>query len=448
MFPLAILNNNTGNAAGQTITYTDFQGDDTVVQAGAVTGGPGSVSAPPYGPTGGTNLPPPPDLNFIQYWDGRFWGASSTQVGILFFSCRVDANTSDTTVGVPEECWPLLFTRAIPESDGRITGLRTVGNTLVVLTDNNIYTVTGNQYNTYGLVRVPAKGHGTSHFATCVIPAGDLGTDDVLVHFGNDSRLYFLGSSGDFPISYPIQNAIGLYPGNVTAQGVTLSVVHNGTSGYVVMGLPSTAAQPGEYWYDLERQAWFLVANGALSSGNGASARIEGLYNGTITTFVGFPTTAYSTGVGYIKYGSGSSTTMGVRTNAVVPGGTDRLNDKMLDAVIVYSTYTGTMTVSAYWDQSVSSFDANPFSPPSANCKLTEVLPTGNYQAYIESADARLFVPQSVSGSGGANILARGRVFQFSAVLSSVSVGDGNAVRKIVGIWSNTQAQAAQGANV
>src|ERR1035438_8233768 len=70
------------------------------------------------------------------------------------------------TVVRPEECWPLLFTRAIPESDGRITGLRTVGNTLVVLTDNNIYTVTGNQYNTYGLVRVPAKGHGTSHLPT------------------------------------------------------------------------------------------------------------------------------------------------------------------------------------------------------------------------------------------------------------------------------------------
>ena len=444
LFPLAILNNNTGNAAGQTITYTDFQGDDTVVTSGSVAGGPGAVSAPPFG----QNSPPPTDLNFIAYWDGRFWGASNGTIGILFFSCRVDVNTADTTVGVPEECWPAIFTRAIPEADGRITGLRTVGNTLCVLTDNNIYTVSGSQYTDYTLTRVPAKGRGTSHFATTVIPAGDLGTDDVLVHFGNDSRLYFLGSSGDFPISYPIQNAIGQYPGNVTANGVVMSVIHNGTSGYVVMGLPSTAVQQGEYWYDLERQVWFFVDTGIMNGAVSAASRVEGLYAGVVTTFFGVPTSVYSTGCGYIKYASGGPNTLGVLTNAVVPSGMDRLDDKILEAVIVYTNYTGTMTVNAYWDTAVSANDASPFTTTTPSSVLTETLNTGNYQAYFESSDARLFMPQNVSGSGGANITARGRVFQFGAILNSVSVGDGNAVRKIVAIFGNTQAAPAMGGNV
>jgi hypothetical protein len=332
LFPLVFLNNDTGNFTNNTITYTDFLGDDTALGTATYDGthGLGKVASPR-----GENAPPPKDLNYIAYWDGRFWGASQTQIGLLFFSGRSAGNNEDISVGVPEECWQPTFTRVVPESDGRITGLRTVGNNLYVLTDNNIYAVVGGDRDTYGLTRISSKGHGTSHYATCVLPAEDVNSTDVLVHFGNDGRLYMLfGSGGDFAISYPIQDQI--ISSGSTASTVNVGAIHTKDSSYIYLSLVNRVV----FWYDLERKiwskSWFLT-----------SAFIEGLLNGAVVQ-------AYSA-VGPNQVYLGENTTgapvvgLFVSTNVVSPGPAEaRLDDKTLESVRIYTNDANLANVTFY----------------------------------------------------------------------------------------------------
>lgn len=409
LFPLAILNNNTGNAAGSTITYTDFQGDDTTL--GTVTGGPGKVVSPR-----GENALPPNDLNYIAYWDGRFWGASQTQIGVLFFSGRSAGNNEDISVGVPEECWPPNFTRVIPESDGRITGLKTVSENLFVLTDNNIYAVQGNNRDNYRLIRVSGKGRGTSHFLTAVLPSEDVNASDVLVHYGNDLRLYFLfGTGGDYAISYPIQDQLTGAIGTVNCLGVQ----HTITSTYVVLCTNFLV-----FLYDVERKVWLTRK---LPDNFGAASYVEGLLDGTVAQFFGSAQT--SAAVYQAEQQSGTKQTFTVTTNQFAPGG-DRKDDKTLESIAVYYTNrTDTMTVTA-------SIDSTPIA---TTVTLMEVPNTGQYAAYYENTDARIFVPQGT--------MARGRIFGIAATVTTPSLFS-NAIYEIRGVWSESQAKEAAGASL
>jgi hypothetical protein len=411
LYPLAILNNDNGNAAGNTITYTDFLGDDTAL--GTASGGPGKLAAP----ISGTNTPPPADLNFTQYWDGRFWGASQTQVGLVFFSCRSSGNTEDTTIGVPEECWPLNFTLNLPEADGRVTGLRTVGNNLFVLSDNNIYAVIGSDKLSYGLARVSAKGHGTAHFATAVIPAEDVNSTDVLVHYGNDNRLYFLfGSGGDFQVSYPIQtllNGAGGVIGNVT-----VGVVHTAVSTYVFLNVPGGGAI-GPLYYDLERKLWDGQPGFTLWR-----AFTEGLVNGVLTQY-------YSDIFGNVLTTStisGPPAAYSITTNTVSPTGTDRKDNKILESVSIYTT------------EPASNIFVTPTIDGVAGANLVAVPSTGQYgKSYHEFTDALVFVPQT---------LAAGRLFSFQVGTVGLPANFSSAIYEIVATWAGDQSPEAAGASL
>jgi hypothetical protein len=410
LFPLVVLNNDTGNAAGNTITYTDYLGDDT--QLGTAAGGPGFVASPR-----GENSPPPVDLLYPTYWDGRFWGASATQVGILFFSGRSAGNNEDISVGVAEECWPLNFTRVIPESDGRITGLRAFSGVLAVLTDNNIYIVQSGTRDTYALSRISGKGHGTSHFLTTVIPSEDANGADVLVHFGNDGRLYFLmGGGGDYQISYPIQDQLG-GPALVTCVGVQ----HTSTSSYVIL---STIFQI--FLYDLERKIWLQRT---LPDGFGAGAYVEGLLGVVIAQMFGSANTVAA--IYHAEQQIGPPTTMVVATNQVSPTG-ERKDDKQLESVVVYyPNRTDAMTVNLTIDAPI------PF-PSLGTSTLVEVPNTGQYAANFEMTDARVFVPQGN--------FAHGRLFQIVvSVTPSVFPGAAGFVPEVRGVWAGSQDAGAVG---
>jgi hypothetical protein len=298
-------------------------------------------------------------------------------------------------VGVPEECWPLNFTIALPETDGRVTGFRTVGDNLFVLTDNSIYAVVGQDVSTYVLSKVSAKGKGTSHFATCVIPGEDVNSTDVLVHFGNDGRLYFLfGSGGDFPISYPIQgelDALGFGSlGSQAAASVTLGVMHTSLTAYIVM-VP--VAGGNRYLYDLERKIW--IKTSALGYGTGY---VEGLYSNAMYQFV----TTYGSPFRY-AYVENQPSTFGtemIQTN-YTSFGTDKKDDKTLESVTVYTNdpNPASITCSVFIDQA------------SSPTTLVQIPNTGTYNlAYHEGVDAIVFVPQ---------FAARGRIFSVQVSIPS-----------------------------
>ena len=413
MYPLAILNNNTGNFPGNTITYTDFLGDDTAL--GTATGGPGKLAAPAVG----QNAPPPADLNFIQYWDGRFWGAASSQIGILFFSARSSIGNPEDgiTVGVPEECWPVGFTRNIPESDGRVTGLRAVGGNLFVLTDNNIYAVVGGNSTSYSLTRVSSKGHGTSHFATCVLPAEDVNSTDVLVHYGNDGRLYFLfGSGGDFPISYPIQSFIDAY--NYGASNVTVGVVHTGVSSYIYLNLnPAYYGSNLPFYYDLERKIW---VNAIATLGTGF---VEGLLNGVLTQVY----SDQSFNVLTASVSGSPSTRLSFITNTVAPAG-DSKSDATLESVTVYT------------NEAPANINVRPTIDGVTLGYMTLVPETGAYAvAYHENPDAHVYVPTTV---------ARGRLFNFAVTTVGYPAAFSSAIYEVRAVFSVSQAPEAMGASL
>ena len=193
LFPLAILNN-----TGGPLSYTDNDNDDT--DLGTV--GPGSLPAPIV-----TNAPAPTDLDDVSYWDGRFWGSRTSQPGLLYFSSKNDPN--ELPIGVGEECWPAPYNIPISEDNGRITGTRAVGSTLYCLTEKSLFVVLGNAPANYTVVRVSSKGRGADQLSACTLPGEDNNSGDILVHFGNDSRMYFLyGPGGDVSMTYPIQDKL------------------------------------------------------------------------------------------------------------------------------------------------------------------------------------------------------------------------------------------------
>jgi hypothetical protein len=193
LFPLAVLTN-----AGGPLSYSDNNNDDTLL--GTV--GPGTLPGPIT-----TNAPPPTDLDNVSAWDGRFWGSRASVPGLIYYSAKNDP--SELPVGVGEECWPLPYTIPIPEDSGSITGTRPVGGNIVIETEKSLFYVVGNAPENYTILRLSSKGRGSSHFACVTLPGEDANSADVLVHFGNDARLYFLfGPGGDLSYSYPIQNRL------------------------------------------------------------------------------------------------------------------------------------------------------------------------------------------------------------------------------------------------
>lgn len=417
LFPLAILNNDTGNDTGNTITYTDFMGDDTQlgVMSTEVAGTTGNLNIGKFAAPVGQNAPPPADLNYPTYWQGRFWGASQTQIGLIFYSCRSAGNNEDTTIGVPEECWPTDFTLPIPESDGRVTGFRTVGDNLFVLTDNSIYAIVGSSKLDYRLSKVSSKGKGASHFATCVIPGEDVNSTDVLVHFGNDGRLYFLfGSGGDFPISYAIQGELDAL--GAKASTANVAVWHTSVSTYVVL-VPVAGAT--RYLYDLERKVWLKSIFTQYGSG-----MVEGLYGGVLTQLYTDGPGSASKLVAKDNLATGAPQTFTITTNIVSPGGAEnRKGDKQLESVTVYTNEAPQVGWSL-----TATIDGNAIP-----CAL--VPNSAQYAAYQESSDAYVFVPQ---------VNATGRLFQF-AFTDTAPTSFSTAVYEIVATWTDNTFQPETG---
>jgi len=337
MFPRAVLHN-----TGGPLIFTDDDNDDThlgdplyVDPGNIAAGGPGVVAAPQV-----TNGPPPNALNFATFWDGRFWGSDPTQPGLVFFSARNDFSAQELTVGVGEESWPLTYTLPIPDTDGRMTGSRVVGQAIFILTDRGTYQVLGNSWNTYRLSRVTSKGGGANHFASASLPGEDMNSSDILVHLGNDRRLYYLfGPGGDVSYSYPIQDQVdAVYP-----PWAATEILHNSEGTFLLMCLRTSNV----FAFDVERQTWFTWTSSRFS----ITSMYEGLFNGTLTFFMG--------GVNsLIRLNAAATPTDNVPalvTQRFNPPGVDRHKEKTLQAAYLYdkSGQTG-YTISITTDDGVT----------------------------------------------------------------------------------------------
>lgn len=406
---------------GGTQSFTDNLSDDT--QLGQV--GPVGV-----GITGGhltVHGPPPDDLNFATYWENRFFGASSSNPGILYWTAI--AGQEIDNYGVAEECWPPLNTLPIPESDGTITGIRTVGASLIVATQNNLYEVDYNTTNTtsiFRLKRLSAKGSGTTHFATATLPGEDAQSGDILVHFGNDKRLYLLyGAGGDIPISYPVQDIFNTI---TNPSQVRVGVRHDQNATYIVVmpnqGTNLAASFLPTFLYDLDRKVWLEVTTGQ-------SCYTEGIFNGVTTGFLGggtatqgqaFATNIYKMMSDTLPWPVGLGGQALIKTHYVTPPGVPRFDEKDCQAVIVY---VDNLPPGNYPTVAVSADEGAP-----VNFQRLDTSATPFLRMYLDTPNCYVYVPSSA-------LMLKGRTFQATILLPSVT-STVPRIAQVVEVWSVT----------
>lgn len=402
--------------SGGPLKYVDDLADDT--RRGR--SGPGQLTI-----ERSDNLPPPPTGSFIAYWDQRFWMADNQSIGILFMS--KSSQEMLYIAGVAEECWPQspLYERAIPDSDGKITGLKTVGQNLFVETDLAIYAVVGSgpSPNNYSLVRISAKGSGTEQFATANLPSEDSQSGDVLVHLGNDNRVYFLyGSGGDLSYSYPIQDVLSdkFFPW--VPRDVNVSVWHNPKATYVMVTKRNASNPPYAFLYDLDRKIWLQQLLPTYSF-------TEGLYNGALTQFVGTsPALAPADKAVYLLAASTTTSVPVTRiiTQYIMPPETNRLDDKALEAVFVYCDDVNT---------NIGVFVSYDDGAAGGSFSLTRMDPVADprFNAYLDAPNARIYTPQHDK--------IVGRTFSFGITSTSVTLD--SKIPAIAALWSYATADEA-----
>lgn len=416
LYPLAIRPN-----TGGPLKYVDSQSDDT--KLGSV--GPGRLAIEKT-----ANLPPPTTGSYIAYWDGRFWMADYASIGILFLSKSSQEMVG--VVGVSEECWPqnILYQRTIPDSDGKITGLRTVGRNLFVTTDLAIYAVTGSGPGDYALERISAKGSGTANLATANLPAEDSQSGDVMVHFGNDQRLYFLyGQGGDLSYSYPIQDQFtaSAFPAFWWKPETTsVGIVHDKRATYVLLSKTDAYEPPYSFLYDLDRKVWLETSLPPYSY-------VEGLYNGVLTRLVaaspnlGQPNVIYRAMSDTVNSVSAGTS---IITQYVNVPETNRLDDKILQAIFLYCDDSNLIiTVEAYVDENFT-----------LNSMVRMPIVDAKYLAYLDAPNARIYQPQPSK-------IVRGRTFKIRIVMLS-GITPAAKIPAFAALWSHAEADDNIGGNL
>jgi hypothetical protein len=413
-----------GGGGGYVQTFTDNQSDDTQLGLVGPVGAGISTRLTSHGP-------PPDDLNYATYWEGRFFGSSTSNPGVLYWTAL--AGQEIDFYGVPEECWPPLNTLTIPETDGSITGLRTVGSALLVMTQNNIYQLVYNTTNTsapFRLQRLSAKGSGTNHWASATMPGEDAQSGDILIHFGNDKRLYLLyGAGGDIPISYPVQDIFNQFTDPTL---VRVGVRHTSDATYIVVlpgqisgvGFPKTDVWEA-YLYDVDRKVWLTVVEPQ-------SCFTEGIFNGVTTAFVG------GLGASTINKMAGSTNvvsnlnrgTFQLESHFVTPPGLPRMDEKNLQAVIIWAQ---NLDPGTYFTVAVDTDDGL-----MAPVTLTRLNTTGVpfLQVYADAPNCYVYVPSVARPVSG-------RTFRVNVTLLPGTLRP--TIYEVMAMWSSTVDAEATG---
>src|ERR1019366_4658693 len=148
------------------------------------------------------NMPAPTDIRFAEYWNQRVFATTLSTPWRLIFS----GDSGQIPLGVAEESWPSTNYRDVSATDGRITGLRVVGDSLLVCTNKAIYYVAGTNENDYNLVRLSSRGQGVNHFAIDEHPGDSTNPSSSAIYVSSDNRLWRHYTGGTVEdIGWPVQ---------------------------------------------------------------------------------------------------------------------------------------------------------------------------------------------------------------------------------------------------
>lgn len=242
--------------ANQNVWY-DFSSDSDLLLAGGFRAPQYTNSKPIALLRGGATQPGRPYA--MAYWDRRTWLVNSQEPDKIVFSC----DEAQCPLGVPTESFPPTNFLRLPSVDGKVVGMRTVGDMLLVTTQRWAYIIAGNNESNYRLLKVSASMPGVGTYQMDEFPTltGAEGEPATLFYLGQDRIVYqwTIGNQAT-PISMPIQNqldaklsqgssSLGVYQNSrvhcISAWGRRLVVVE-----------PLAALGVTFLIYDIDNQVW------------------------------------------------------------------------------------------------------------------------------------------------------------------------------------------------
>lgn len=205
------------------------------------------------------NEPPPADIKFMEYWDGRVWATTVSAPWRLRYSKR----TSPDVLGVGEESFPSINFIDIPSDDGLVTGMRAVGGTLLVCTDRFLYVVPSNYESGAPLDKISARGGGVNHYAIDDHPGDTTNNAASAIYVSRDKRLWrhYLGGKLE-DLGAPIQDKLNDAP--TTGLGPVMrpflvKVFNVGKSWLCAVGILNSSLRTYYNWYffDFDSLCWY-----------------------------------------------------------------------------------------------------------------------------------------------------------------------------------------------
>ncbi len=186
------------NTGASTMTFIDTYPDDRLLQNGGLV-------APLV-----NNAKPPPATHQM-FFDQRVWLNPVGDPTAIIFS----GDFYQVPFGVAEESFPPLNQLRVPSDDGRVRGMKLVGNIGEITTDRYSYGIVGGPDSaSYRLVRLGPQTFGVSDYQMDELP-GDIGDNSaVLAYLSRDSREFLLAPSyGNVPINDPVSD---IFSGDIT----------------------------------------------------------------------------------------------------------------------------------------------------------------------------------------------------------------------------------------
>ena len=144
----------------------------------------------------------------MAYWDRRLWIVNTQEPNKIAYSC----DEAQCPLGLPEESYPPTnFLRLPSASDGKVRGMRAVGDVLLITTQRFAYIVAGNNESNYRLMKVSSSMPGVGTYQMDEFPTftGAEGEPTTIFFLGTDRVVYQWTMGGAVvPISQPIQDQL------------------------------------------------------------------------------------------------------------------------------------------------------------------------------------------------------------------------------------------------
>ena len=193
----------------------------------------------------------------VAYWDGRLWMAAVQDPSAIHYSC----DRTQCPFGIPEESFPGTNVLHIPAADGRICGMKLIGEHLLVTTERWAYTVAGNNESNYRLIRISTRMGGVGNYQMDEFVSDVEGGGAIVVFVGTDSKVYAMPLGGQATwISKEIQTyldtaqlyfrrpyaRVRVHCMNIMGRRMALVTIPNGSAG----------TNGKTFIYDFDQKVW------------------------------------------------------------------------------------------------------------------------------------------------------------------------------------------------